>query len=90
MVYDKRIVWSMGDIIAIGLPITSNLEYNNKEKNNSPIMNSYVYLFFILSLRVQHKIRIYRLCFSVMVNRNNDAVVSWESERYKTVTLRGV
>ncbi|WZY72767.1 hypothetical protein YC2023_005007 [Brassica napus] len=30
-----------------------------------------------------------RFCFSVMVNRNNAAVVSWESERHKTVTLWG-
>ncbi|WZZ27656.1 hypothetical protein YC2023_011057 [Brassica napus] len=31
-----------------------------------------------------------RLCLSVMVNRNNAAVISWESERHETVTLRGV
>ena len=31
-----------------------------------------------------------RLCFSVMVNRNNIAVVSWESKRYETVTLQDV
>ncbi|WZZ33660.1 hypothetical protein YC2023_017061 [Brassica napus] len=40
--------------------------------------------------RVHHKIRVDRFCFSVMVNRNNDAVVSKESERHKTVTLQGI
>ncbi|WZY83643.1 hypothetical protein YC2023_030027 [Brassica napus] len=42
------------------------------------------------SLRVHHRNRFDRFCFSVMVNRNNAAVVSWESERHKTVTLRGL
>ncbi|WZZ07868.1 hypothetical protein YC2023_093789 [Brassica napus] len=42
-----------------------------------------------LFLRVHHRNRFDRFCFSVMVNRNNAAVVSWESERHKTVTLRG-
>ncbi|WZZ47194.1 hypothetical protein YC2023_043453 [Brassica napus] len=35
---------------------------------------------------VHHRKRFDRFCFSVMVNRNNAAVVSWESERHATVT----
>ncbi|WZZ16423.1 hypothetical protein YC2023_109512 [Brassica napus] len=42
-----------------------------------------------LNLRVHHRNRVDRFCFSVMVNRNNAAVVSSESERHETVTLRG-
>ncbi|WZZ17899.1 hypothetical protein YC2023_110988 [Brassica napus] len=45
---------------------------------------------YLIPLRVHHRNRFDRFCFSVMVNRNNAAVVSWESERHKTVTLRGV
>ncbi|WZZ32086.1 hypothetical protein YC2023_015487 [Brassica napus] len=42
------------------------------------------------SLRVHHRNRVNRFCFSVVVNRNNAAVVSWESECRETVTLRRV
>ena len=61
-----------------------------QSRNISPTQNSYASIFFILSLRVNHRNRVDRFCFSVKVNINNVAVVSWESERYETVTLRSV
>ncbi|WZY93035.1 hypothetical protein YC2023_065364 [Brassica napus] len=60
---------------------TVSLLFSNKSPANC--------LHCLIFLRVHHRNRFDRFCFSVMVNRNNAAVVSWESERHKTVTLRG-
>jgi len=65
-----------------------NMDSYDQQQQNHPLLE--YFFFFFLSLRVHHRNMVDWFCFSVMVNRNNAAVVSWESERHETVTLRGV